>query len=61
MTPLEFCYWLKGYFELGEFVRPKEGDTTLSVPFTPVQVLQMRNHLHRVFETLAKEKQKDTE
>jgi hypothetical protein len=58
MTPQEFCYWLHGYFELGEFVRPKDGSTTLSVPFTPEQVLYMRKHLRLAVESMSKDAEK---
>lgn len=38
MTPIDFCYWLQGYFEL-----------TNSNELTPEQVVMIRKHLNLVF------------
>lgn len=41
MTPRDFCFWLQGYFEIGEI----QG-TTLSA----TQVATIKKHLNSVFE-----------
>lgn len=47
MTPVEFCYWLQGYFELAdnEDTVPAKGERKLS----GLQVECIQNHLALVF------------
>jgi len=45
MTPVEFCYWLQGYFELADVEEEVPTERTL----TPQQVNKIMNHLALVF------------
>ncbi len=38
ITPINFCYWLQGYFEIGK-----------TNQLTEEQVLEIKDHLHHVF------------
>lgn len=52
MTPRDFCYWLQGYFELreGESNTVKTLDDSKDItPFTPTQMVQIKEHLKLVF------------
>lgn len=45
MTPENFCYWLKGYFEVEALISNKPEKPTL----TDAQVLCVKQHLDYVF------------
>lgn len=44
MTSRDFCYWLQGFFEIGDEGKPRDDDS-----LTPKQVASIRKHLALVF------------
>lgn len=44
MTPQEFCYWLRGFFELA-----KMSKDAYNLSFTPAQIDAIDKHLASVF------------
>lgn len=46
MTSRDFCYWLQGFFEIGEIGSP---DSRGSVLLSPSQIETVKRHLAMVF------------
>jgi hypothetical protein len=50
MTDRDFCYWLRGYFELAEFARKADASGyTPALSLTSEQLMCVRQHLDLVF------------
>ncbi len=49
MTSRDFCYWLQGFFEIGDCEVAKEPGKYIAQTISAAQAACIRNHLNMVF------------